>query len=65
MTIEYRSSMLNVVVSALRKNAQLFFLKEEEEEFRTGGIHIHILEELHERIKIRLEHDHMTMNIMM
>ena len=57
--------MLNVVVSALRENAQLVFLKEEEEEFPTGGIHIHILEELHERIKIRLDHDHMTMNIMM
>ena len=57
--------MLNVVVSALRKNAQLIFLMDKEEEFPIGGIHIHILEELHERIKIRLYHDHMTMNIMM
>jgi hypothetical protein len=65
MTIEYRSSMLNVVMSTLRKKAQLVVLKEEEEEFPTsGGIHIHILDDLHERIKKGLEHDHMTKNIM-
>jgi hypothetical protein len=57
--------MVNVVMSTLRKKAQLVVLKEEEEEFPTlVGIHIHILEYLHERIKKGLEHDHMIKNIM-
>jgi urease beta subunit len=64
MTIEYRLSRLKIVMNALRRKAQITILEEEDDFPTSGGSHIHVLEELQEQIKERLENDYTTKNIM-